>query len=90
MCSIVEHMKTATVRDLRNRYTELLAWLAAGQEVLITQRGKPVARLLPARTSQAGTVDWTKSRAVRRDRSQMRQLGADEASELIKESAGRW
>ncbi len=36
-------MKTATVRDLSNHYTKLLAWIAAGEEIIITQRGKPIA-----------------------------------------------
>ena len=40
-------MKTATVRELRNHYTGLLRWVAAGEEVLITQKGEPVARLIP-------------------------------------------
>ena len=30
-------MKTATVRDLRNRYTSLLNWIGAGEEIVITQ-----------------------------------------------------
>ena len=30
------NMKTATVRELRNRYTQLLKWLDAGEEIRIT------------------------------------------------------
>ena len=39
-------MKTATVRDLRTRFPKLEAWLRNGEEVEITKRGEPVARLV--------------------------------------------
>jgi prevent-host-death family protein len=41
-------MKTATVRDLRNRFPRVAAWIAEGEPVEITRNGKPFARLLPA------------------------------------------
>ncbi len=41
------HMKTATVRDLRNNFARVYAWLGAGEEVEITRRGEAVARLVP-------------------------------------------
>ena len=41
-------MKTATVRDLRNRFPRVAAWIAEGETVEITKSGKPFARLLPA------------------------------------------
>jgi prevent-host-death family protein len=40
-------MKTATVRDLRNRFARVAAWVEEGQEVEITKSGKIFARLLP-------------------------------------------
>jgi antitoxin (DNA-binding transcriptional repressor) of toxin-antitoxin stability system len=42
------HMKKATIRDLRYRFGEVEDLLSEGQEVLITRRKRPVARLLPA------------------------------------------
>lgn len=41
-------MKTATVRDLRNHFPRVAAWIAEGEAVEITKSGKPIARLLPA------------------------------------------
>ncbi len=38
-------MKTATVRDLRNNFARLEAWLADGEEIRIEKRGQPVALL---------------------------------------------
>lgn len=58
-------MKTATARELRNRYAGLLDWLVAGEEILITRRGKPIARLVPEPEQAADHA----SPAVRRDRS---------------------
>jgi len=40
-------MKTAGVSELKARLSEYLDQVKAGMEVLITDRGKPVARLVP-------------------------------------------
>jgi antitoxin (DNA-binding transcriptional repressor) of toxin-antitoxin stability system len=40
-------MKTATVRDLRNRFPRVAAWIAEGEPVEITKGGKLFARLMP-------------------------------------------
>jgi antitoxin (DNA-binding transcriptional repressor) of toxin-antitoxin stability system len=40
-------MKTATVRDLRNRFALLSRWLEKGETIEILKRGKPVAELVP-------------------------------------------
>ena len=40
-------MKTATVRDLRYDFPKVEAWIRAGEQVVITKRSKPVARLGP-------------------------------------------
>ena len=40
-------MKTAPVSELKARLSEYLNQVKAGMEVLITDRGKPVARLTP-------------------------------------------
>jgi len=83
-------MKTATVRDLRNRYTSLLSWIGAGEEIVITQRGKVIARLVPEQEQPTRRVDWSQSPAVRRDRSGSRVLTKAESLELIHEAGGKW
>jgi prevent-host-death family protein len=83
-------LKTATVRDLRNRYTSLLRWLGAGEEVVITRRGKAIARLIPEQDQTAHKVDWSQSPAVKRDRSKERVLSAAESLEIIHEASGKW
>ncbi|MCZ6615317.1 MAG: type II toxin-antitoxin system prevent-host-death family antitoxin [Chloroflexi bacterium] len=40
-------MKQVGVRELKARLSEYLALVKAGEEVVVTERGKPVARLAP-------------------------------------------
>jgi prevent-host-death family protein len=83
-------MKTATVRELRNRYSELLKWIAAGEEILITRRGIGIARLVPLKPDTETRVDWARSAAFRLDRRGMRSLNAKESRDLLAESQGNF
>jgi antitoxin (DNA-binding transcriptional repressor) of toxin-antitoxin stability system len=83
-------MKTATVRDLRNRYTSLLSWIGAGEEIVITQRGKAIARLIPEQDQHTRRVDWSQSPAVKRDRTGSHVLSAAQSLEIIHEASGKW
>jgi prevent-host-death family protein len=58
-------MDHVSVLDAKNRLSALLDQVEKGQEVLITRRGKPVARLVP--TSETGRSQATieKLRALR-------------------------
>jgi prevent-host-death family protein len=77
-------MKTATVRELRNRYSQLLKWLEAGEEITITRRGITIARLVPANgTKVQRGVDWNKSAAFALDRLELRPLTEQETVELL-------
>lgn len=40
-------MKTSNVAEAKSHFSALLAGVEAGEAVLITRRGKPVARLIP-------------------------------------------
>lgn len=46
-------MRTATVSKLKASLSEYLRRVKAGEEVLVTERGKPIARLTPAVNLQA-------------------------------------
>ncbi|MFZ9941946.1 MAG: type II toxin-antitoxin system Phd/YefM family antitoxin [Luteolibacter sp.] len=83
-------MKTASVRDLRNRYTSLLSWIGAGEEVIITQRGKAIARLVPEQGTAAEKVKWSESPAVKRNRIKSRALTAKASADIIHEASGKW
>lgn len=83
-------MKTATVRELRNNYAGLLELVKTGQEILITQRGEAVARLVPEAAGTPRIVDWSTSEAATRDRNSEGTLTAEESSQLLREASGKW
>jgi prevent-host-death family protein len=91
MCyTIVGYMKTATVRDLRNNYLQLIKWLAAGEHIIITRRGRPIARLTPESSPESTLADWSQSATVTRDRTQETCLSPEESGQLLRDSSGRW
>jgi antitoxin (DNA-binding transcriptional repressor) of toxin-antitoxin stability system len=45
-------MKSASVRDLRHHFANLLIWIKEGQEIKITMRRRVVARLVPERAQK--------------------------------------
>ena len=82
-------MKTATVRELRNRYTQLLEWIDAGEEIRITRRGVVIARLVPENRARAHSgVDWSRSAAFALDRLNLRPLKAEQTAELFDDNKG--
>jgi antitoxin (DNA-binding transcriptional repressor) of toxin-antitoxin stability system len=48
------HMRRATLRDLRYRFTAVENLLDAGEEIEITRRKRVIARLLPPATTARG------------------------------------
>lgn len=45
-------MKTATVRELRNEFPQIEAWVHEGESIQITKRGRIIATLVPASVSR--------------------------------------
>jgi antitoxin (DNA-binding transcriptional repressor) of toxin-antitoxin stability system len=65
-------MATVSIREARNKFTELARRVEAGERVIVTRNGKPVLELgLPARK---GGIDyeagdrWLQKRGLRRPR----------------------
>ncbi len=44
----MDHMKTASVRELRNEFPRIEAWIHEGESINISKRGKVIATLIPA------------------------------------------
>ena len=65
----LSHMKTATVRELRNEFPKLASYLEDGEEILLTRRSKPIAKILPIEEGVKEVVDWSKSAAFQMKRS---------------------
>lgn len=80
-------MKTTTVRELRNNYSKVLLWVAKGEEVEVTRRGKVVAKVVPPTPPKGAKVDWTQSAAFTRPPS-TRVLTAEESAAILAESQG--
>jgi prevent-host-death family protein len=51
-------MKTATVRDLRNKFAAVAKWIEHGEAVTITRNGTASAKLAPAKAAKPRKVDW--------------------------------
>ena len=41
-------MKTASVQQLPQKWTQILEWVAAGEEVELTEKEKVIAKVVPA------------------------------------------
>jgi len=79
------HMKTTTVRELRNHSSRVLKWVSIGEEVEVTRRGKVVARVVPAAVGSKSSIDWAQSAALNR-RPWSTGLTAAESSSFLAES----
>lgn len=51
-------MKTASVRDLRQNFPRVMAWIADGEQVAVTMRGRRVARLVPEQAPDPARPDF--------------------------------
>jgi antitoxin (DNA-binding transcriptional repressor) of toxin-antitoxin stability system len=57
-------MKTATVRDLRNRFADVAKMIEEGESVAITRHGATFATLSPASAERSSAVNWAKRLAT--------------------------
>ena len=53
----VMNMKTAAVSALKASLSEYLAGVKAGEEIIVTDRGKPIAKLIPLQPGGTDTPD---------------------------------
>ncbi len=61
-------MRVTTVAALKASLSELLAGVKAGEEVVVTERGRPVARILPYSPAGDELDDLVRAGQVRRSR----------------------
>lgn len=76
-------MRTATAHDLMTRLPTILAWLEAGEEVVVKPKVMKVTAVEPQ-------VDWTTSAAFQRDRQGEPVLSQQDLNELYEEMGGRY
>ena len=80
-------MKSTTVRELRNNYSKVLKWVAKGEEVEVTRRGKAVAKVVPVTLPSPAEVDWSQSAALNR-KAWATVLTAEQSAAVLAESQG--
>lgn len=51
-------MKTANAQEVPRKWTEILEWVAAGEEVEVTQQEKVVAKVVPATREAVAQPDF--------------------------------
>ena len=51
MCGYNERMKTVSIRDAKNRLTELAREVELGETIVVTRNGRPVFDLVPHKRS---------------------------------------
>jgi len=57
---------TTGIADLKARLSEYLAKVRAGDEVVVTDRGTPIARIVPLATAGAGWKELERAGLLRR------------------------
>lgn len=60
-------MKTASVRDIRQNFPRVMAWIADGEQVAITMRRKVVARLIPEKPADQRKISIPDFAAISRE-----------------------
>jgi prevent-host-death family protein len=58
MSTATQDPRTASVRDLRNRFADVAKWIEDGEEVTITRNGAAFATLAPVRPAKPRKPDW--------------------------------
>jgi antitoxin (DNA-binding transcriptional repressor) of toxin-antitoxin stability system len=83
-------MKTASVRDLRQKFGSLLTWLEEGHENQITMRRRVVARLVPDRPESAARVRMPDFSARLKQIHGEQVLSAEATRAILDENKGRY
>lgn len=73
-------MKTASVAHAKAHLSNLLATVEGGEEIVITRRGKPVARVIPEPAARGG-FNWKSLRAYINERPAHKGLTVEEMRE---------
>ena len=80
-----ETMRQINVREARRRIGRLLDAVLAGEEIIITRRGKPVARLLKAKGREGEVSRFPSRRELRLQLPSSRRCSKDLLREMREE-----
>ena len=51
-------MRTVSLMTANQQFSRLIREVEAGEDVVITRRGRPIARLVPHRADKAANPEW--------------------------------
>ncbi len=88
MTQALQEPRTATVRDLRNRFAEVAKWIEDGESVTITRSGAVFATLAPAQPEKPRKVDWAERFRRRPPISANRKLSVEETQAFYDDMKG--
>jgi len=71
-------MKTASVGEIQKNFAKVLNSIKSGEEITVTKRGRPVARIVPL--APRGDINWPDFQA------EAIELGGKRMSDIIIES----
>lgn len=76
-------MKTVTTREAQHHLTKVLQMVEAGEEVVITRRGKQIARLssISQEANHLQALDW--SEAIAQREAQLNDLPASSSNPVL-------
>jgi len=74
-------LESAGVADLKARLSEYLARVKSGEEVLVTDRGRPIARLVPVGAEAVADDEAEVARLAAMQREGLVRLGSGKLSE---------
>jgi prevent-host-death family protein len=78
-------MTTVGIFEAKNRLSELVERAARGEEIVITRRGEPIARLMPPQAPDAVGLAQTLAARIRLSRARQALGGEVSIRELIEE-----
>jgi antitoxin (DNA-binding transcriptional repressor) of toxin-antitoxin stability system len=82
-------MKTATVREVRQNFGQLLSWIESGEEITVTMRRKVVARIVPPLVKKSPKPDW-KAFVARQKKALAGKKPLKGNSVLLEREGSRW
>ena len=88
MAITTQDPRTATVRELRNRFADVAKWIEDGEQVTITRHGAVFATLAPAQSQNPRKPDWKTRFKLRPPIPANRKLTKEETQALYDDMRG--
>lgn len=89
-------MQTVGIKDLKNSLSRYLAFVKNGEEIIVTERGKPIARIIAEKPAEISIHESLKplimkggvampTKAIRKEAAPLGKLSGKPVSEMVVE-----